>query len=92
MQTYLQCLTVWYLLTGSVDVGCLSHPVLIHLRSFFDLWESFTLQALQDGQPFISDHITFEVGATRMNTHTYTMLHSSSLSFAIAVLFYTCFS
>ncbi|XP_041660686.1 midasin isoform X2 [Cheilinus undulatus] len=46
---------------GTVDVGHLPHPVLMHLRTFFDLWDSFTLQAVQNGQPYISDHITFEV-------------------------------
>ncbi|XP_011610045.2 midasin isoform X2 [Takifugu rubripes] len=46
---------------GTVDVSHLAHPVLVHLRSFFDLWESFTLQALQNGQPCISDHIMFEI-------------------------------
>lgn len=49
--------------SGTVDMAHLAHPLLIHLRSFFDLWESFTLQALQNGQPCISDHIMFEVGA-----------------------------
>jgi len=44
-----------------VDIGHLPHPVLMHLRTFFDLWDSFTLQAVQSGQPYISDHIMFEV-------------------------------
>lgn len=44
-----------------VDIGHLPHPVLMHLRTFFDLWDSFTLQAVQNGQPYISDHIMFEV-------------------------------
>lgn len=48
-------------LTGTVDIGHLPHPVLMHLRTFFDLWDSFTLQAVQSGQPYISDHIMFEV-------------------------------
>ncbi|XP_034555077.1 midasin [Notolabrus celidotus] len=46
---------------GTVDVGHLPHPVLMHLRTFFDLWDSFTLQAVQSGQPYISDHIMFEI-------------------------------
>ena len=46
---------------GSVDIGHLPHPVLMHLRTFFDLWDVFTLQAIQTGQPYISDHIMFEV-------------------------------
>ncbi|XP_056150027.1 midasin [Lampris incognitus] len=46
---------------GSVDIGHLPHPVLMHLRTFFDLWDSFTLQAVQTGQPYISDHIMFEI-------------------------------
>lgn len=50
------------LLTGTVDIGHLPHPVLMHLRAFFDLWDAFTLQAVQSGQPYISDHIMFEVG------------------------------
>uniref|UniRef100_A0A8C3G6C5 Midasin n=1 Tax=Cyclopterus lumpus TaxID=8103 RepID=A0A8C3G6C5_CYCLU len=47
--------------TGTVDIGHLPHPVLMHLRTFFDLWDSFTLQAVQSGQPYISDHIMFEI-------------------------------
>uniref|UniRef100_A0A8C1Z8S6 Midasin n=1 Tax=Cyprinus carpio TaxID=7962 RepID=A0A8C1Z8S6_CYPCA len=39
----------------------LPHPVLVHLRSFFDLWDSFVLQAVQSGQPYISDHLMFEI-------------------------------
>ncbi|XP_029902559.1 midasin isoform X2 [Myripristis murdjan] len=46
---------------GTVDIGHLPHPVLMHLRTFFDLWDSFTLQAIQGGQPYISDHIMFEI-------------------------------
>ncbi|KAF3702507.1 Midasin Dynein-related AAA-ATPase MDN1 MIDAS-containing protein [Channa argus] len=46
---------------GTVDVGQLPHPVLMHLHSFFELWNSFTLQAVQSGQPYISDHIMFEI-------------------------------
>lgn len=51
-----------FLVTGTVDIGHLPHPVLMHLRAFFDLWDAFTLQAVQSGQPYISDHIMFEVG------------------------------
>ncbi|XP_071334594.1 midasin isoform X2 [Trachinotus anak] len=46
---------------GTVDIGHLPHPVLMHLQTFFDLWSSFTLQAVQSGQPYISDHIMFEI-------------------------------
>lgn len=46
---------------GTVDIGHLPHPVLVHLRSFFDLWDSFILQAVQTGQPYISDHLMFEI-------------------------------
>ncbi|KAM4522940.1 midasin [Odontesthes bonariensis] len=46
---------------GTVDIGHLPHPVLMHLRTFFDLWDSFILQAVQNGQPHISDHIMFEI-------------------------------
>uniref|UniRef100_A0A3Q3NKD3 Midasin n=1 Tax=Labrus bergylta TaxID=56723 RepID=A0A3Q3NKD3_9LABR len=45
----------------TVDVGHLPHPVLMHLRAFFDLCDSFMLQAVQSGQPYISDHIMFEL-------------------------------
>lgn len=46
---------------GTVDVGHLPHPVLMHLQTFFDLWDSFAMQAVQNGQPYISDHIMFEI-------------------------------
>ncbi|KAM9704373.1 midasin [Menidia menidia] len=46
---------------GTVDIGHLPHPVLMHLRTFFDLWDSFILQAVQNGQPHISDHVMFEI-------------------------------
>ncbi|KAM9355690.1 midasin [Pholidichthys leucotaenia] len=46
---------------GSVDIGHLPHPVLMHLRTFFDLWDSFILQAVESGQPYISDDIMFEI-------------------------------
>uniref|UniRef100_A0A3Q1JQ86 Midasin n=1 Tax=Anabas testudineus TaxID=64144 RepID=A0A3Q1JQ86_ANATE len=46
---------------GTVDIGHLPHPVLMHLQAFIDLWDSFTLQAVQNGQPYISDHIMFEI-------------------------------
>ncbi|KAL2081973.1 hypothetical protein ACEWY4_021791 [Coilia grayii] len=46
---------------GTVDISHLPHPVLVHLRSFFDLWDTFVLQALQTGQPYISDHLMFEI-------------------------------
>ncbi|XP_054617732.1 midasin isoform X2 [Dunckerocampus dactyliophorus] len=45
----------------TVDIGHLPHPVLMHLRTFFDLFDSFTLHAIQSGQAYISDHIMFEV-------------------------------
>ncbi|XP_062857908.1 midasin [Trichomycterus rosablanca] len=46
---------------GTVDIGQLPHPVLVHLRPFFDLWDSFVLQAAQTDQPNISDHLMFEI-------------------------------
>ncbi|KAJ8409756.1 hypothetical protein AAFF_G00218150 [Aldrovandia affinis] len=46
---------------GTMDLGHLPHPVLVHLRSFFDMWDSFVLQAVQTGQPYISDHLMFEI-------------------------------
>ncbi|TRZ01341.1 hypothetical protein DNTS_001208 [Danionella cerebrum] len=46
---------------GTVDIGHLPHPVLVHLCSFFDMWDSFILQAVQTGQPYISDHLMFEI-------------------------------
>lgn len=44
-----------------MDISHVPHPVLMHLWTFFDLWDAFVLQALQSGQPYISDHIMFEV-------------------------------
>uniref|UniRef100_A0A665V9V2 Midasin n=1 Tax=Echeneis naucrates TaxID=173247 RepID=A0A665V9V2_ECHNA len=32
--------------TGTVDIGHLPHPVLMHLQAFFDLWNSFILQSI----------------------------------------------
>lgn len=46
---------------GTVDIAQLPHPVLMHLRSFFDLWDAFVLQAVQTDQPNISDHLMFEI-------------------------------
>ncbi|KAI1897419.1 hypothetical protein AGOR_G00083100 [Albula goreensis] len=46
---------------GTMDLGHLPHTVLVHLRSFFDMWDSFVLQAVQTGQPYISDHLMFEI-------------------------------
>ncbi|KAJ8270795.1 hypothetical protein GJAV_G00119370 [Gymnothorax javanicus] len=46
---------------GTIDLGHLPHPVLAHLRPFFDLWDSLVLQAIQTGQPYISDHLMFEI-------------------------------
>ncbi|XP_061609171.1 midasin isoform X3 [Phyllopteryx taeniolatus] len=46
---------------GTVDIGHLAHPVLIHLHSFFDLWDSFTLQAVHSGKAYIPDHVMFEI-------------------------------
>ncbi|KAM9782721.1 LOW QUALITY PROTEIN: midasin [Neosynchiropus ocellatus] len=46
---------------GTVDVGHLPHPVLIHLCTFFDLWDGFMLLAVENGLPYISDHIMFEI-------------------------------
>ncbi|XP_061756335.1 midasin isoform X2 [Nerophis ophidion] len=48
-------------LNETMDIGHLPHPVLIHLRAFFDLFDSFTLHAIQSGQAYVSDHIMFEV-------------------------------
>uniref|UniRef100_A0A3B4AV04 Midasin n=1 Tax=Periophthalmus magnuspinnatus TaxID=409849 RepID=A0A3B4AV04_9GOBI len=46
---------------GIVDIGHLAHPVLMHLQPFFDLWNSYIIEAIQMGQPHISDHVMFEV-------------------------------
>ncbi|XP_051908078.1 midasin isoform X2 [Hippocampus zosterae] len=46
---------------GTVDMSHLPHPVLRHLHTFFDLWNSFTLQAIQGGQTYIPDHVMFEI-------------------------------
>lgn len=56
---------------GRVDIGHLPHPVLVHLRSFFDLWDSFVLQAVQSGQPYISDHLMFEVRILFHRTYSF---------------------
>ena len=62
-----------------MDISLLPHPVLVHLRSFFDQWDSFVLQALQTGQPYISDHLMFEVCfANYLHTHTHTHTHTYS--------------
>lgn len=58
--------------TGTVDIGHLTHPVLMHLQTFFELWDSFTMQAVHSGQPYISDHIMFEVRAL---SHSLSELH-----------------
>lgn len=62
-----------------MDIGHLPHPVLMHLRSFFDLWDTFTLQAVQTGQPYISDHLMFEV---RRNTVVVIAVAFEFLSFS----------
>ncbi|XP_077408316.1 midasin isoform X2 [Vanacampus margaritifer] len=46
---------------GTVYIGDLPHPVLTHLHTFFDLWDSFTLQAIHSGQAYIPDHAMFEI-------------------------------
>ncbi|XP_007570662.1 midasin isoform X2 [Poecilia formosa] len=46
---------------GSLDISQLPHPVLMHLRVFFDRWDAYVLQAVQNGQPYISDHVMFEI-------------------------------
>uniref|UniRef100_M4AJ01 Midasin n=1 Tax=Xiphophorus maculatus TaxID=8083 RepID=M4AJ01_XIPMA len=45
----------------SLDISQLPHPVLMHLRAFFDRWDAYVLQAVQNGQPHISDHVMFEI-------------------------------
>uniref|UniRef100_A0A3B3CZB6 Midasin n=1 Tax=Oryzias melastigma TaxID=30732 RepID=A0A3B3CZB6_ORYME len=44
-----------------VDVAQLPHPVLVHLQTFFQLWDSFVLQAVETGQPSIPDPLMFEI-------------------------------
>ncbi|XP_012709437.2 midasin isoform X1 [Fundulus heteroclitus] len=46
---------------GTIDISQLPHPMLMHLRPFFDLWDAYVLQAVQSGQPYISDHVMFEI-------------------------------
>ncbi|XP_061668786.1 midasin isoform X2 [Syngnathoides biaculeatus] len=46
---------------GTVDIGHLAHPVLIHLHTFFDLWDSFIVQAVHSGKAHIPDHVMFEM-------------------------------
>lgn len=52
-----------------MDIGHLPHPVLMHLQTFFELWGYFILQAVQAGQPYISDHIMFEVRTLSDSLH-----------------------
>lgn len=61
-----------------MDIGHLPHPVLMHLQTFFELWGYFILQAVQTGQPYISDHIMFEV-----RTLSYSLIYS----FVLLLLF-----
>uniref|UniRef100_A0A3Q4MRM4 Midasin n=1 Tax=Neolamprologus brichardi TaxID=32507 RepID=A0A3Q4MRM4_NEOBR len=58
---FLELTNTQILLTGTVDIGHLPHPVLMHLQTFFELSGYFILQAVQAGQPYISDHIMFEI-------------------------------
>ncbi|XP_038145137.1 midasin isoform X1 [Cyprinodon tularosa] len=46
---------------GTIDISQLPHPMLMHLRLFFDLWDAYVLQAVQSGLPYISDHVMFEI-------------------------------
>ncbi|XP_078798874.1 midasin isoform X2 [Oryzias latipes] len=46
---------------GMVDVAQLPHPVLMHLQTFFQLWDSFVLMAVESGQLNISDHVMYEI-------------------------------
>ncbi|KAM4713456.1 midasin isoform 2-T2 [Anableps anableps] len=46
---------------GTIDISQLPHPMLMHLRAFFDLWDAYVLQAVENGQPYISDHLMFEI-------------------------------
>ncbi|XP_070405869.1 midasin isoform X3 [Nothobranchius furzeri] len=46
---------------GTTDMSHLPHPVLMHLRTFFDLWEEFVLQAVQTEERRIPDPILFEI-------------------------------
>ncbi|XP_077366934.1 midasin isoform X3 [Festucalex cinctus] len=46
---------------GTAYFGDLPHPVLTHLHTFFDLWDSFTLQAIHSGKAYIPDHAMFEI-------------------------------
>ncbi|MEQ2214457.1 hypothetical protein XENOCAPTIV_007948 [Xenoophorus captivus] len=50
-------------LPGTIDMSQLPHPMLMHLRVFFDLWDAYVLQAVQSGQPHISDHVICSSGA-----------------------------
>ncbi|XP_077567526.1 midasin isoform X1 [Stigmatopora nigra] len=46
---------------GNVDIGVLAHPVLIHLQTFFHLWDSFMQQAVLRGKAYLPDHLIFEI-------------------------------
>ncbi|XP_037836777.1 midasin isoform X2 [Kryptolebias marmoratus] len=46
---------------GAVDISQLPHPVLMHLLTFFNLWDAFVLKSVQTEEPPISDPILFEL-------------------------------
>nr|XP_015209182.1 PREDICTED: midasin [Lepisosteus oculatus] len=47
---------------GRVDFGHLPHPVLAHLRSFFDRWDACVLQCVRASQDtLLADDVMFEV-------------------------------
>ncbi|XP_066547692.1 midasin isoform X2 [Amia ocellicauda] len=46
---------------GMIDFSHLPHPVLAHLRSFFELWDSAVLQCIHDGLSKVPDEVLFEV-------------------------------
>uniref|UniRef100_A0A3Q3ARQ7 Midasin n=1 Tax=Kryptolebias marmoratus TaxID=37003 RepID=A0A3Q3ARQ7_KRYMA len=45
----------------AVDISQLPHPVLMHLLTFFNLWDAFVLKSVQTEEPPISDPILFEL-------------------------------
>lgn len=59
----------------------------MHLRTFFDLWDSVTLQAVQNGQPYISDHIMFEV-----RTHSFYQCFILHPQFSFPRLSWPCYA
>uniref|UniRef100_A0A3Q2D7A0 Midasin n=1 Tax=Cyprinodon variegatus TaxID=28743 RepID=A0A3Q2D7A0_CYPVA len=60
-ERYTEFLEALNAVANTIDISQLPHPMLMHLRLFFDLWDAYVLQAVQSGLPYISDHVMFEI-------------------------------